>query len=444
MSRRNFLTTSTVTVGALAGGSALLSACNTSNNASSDGTTTLTVMYASNELTKAHIAEFEKLNKDIKIKFIEYDETRLNAMLVGNTPPDFVRGAGVGSANRNARGLALALDKYLEKSTVLKKDDLLDINNTWRWDGKQVGQGSYYGISKDWSQDHTIWYNQSFFEQAKITPFSTTEPTSYDEIFSVAGKLKQSSGGKTSVYGYGTQWAWGIPNLVSSMILQQGGTIFNADSTEANYTTAEAKKAIEWFVNYVQAGLGPSSLDPAPDKWDGPFFLGKRMAIMMSGYWFGGNVLTATDEIKTSAKFAPAPMMGSKRFSPSVAGIGAWIPAKSKNQDAAWKLMEYFMAGTPGHERARSGWGIPSLKSLLPDMPQDLPYQKEAYAAMQGELKYVGILPDSPYASLGSFATAFDTYITDAGKKTITVDVACQKITEDVNKLLVQGKKQLS
>ena len=61
------------------------------------------------------------------------------------------------------------------------------------------------------------------------------------------------------------------------------------------------RKAIEWFVNYEQSDIGPSSLDPAPDKWDGPFFLNKRMAIMMSGYWFGGNIFTASDDIRSAS-----------------------------------------------------------------------------------------------------------------------------------------------
>src|SRR6266571_2892907 len=113
LNRRRFLTNSALTIGTLAGASTLLEACNTSsaptsNTSGPKSITTLTVMYASNELSKAHIAEFEKLNPDIKIKFIENDATRLNAMLASNAPPDFVRGAGVGSSNNNARGLALA------------------------------------------------------------------------------------------------------------------------------------------------------------------------------------------------------------------------------------------------------------------------------------------------------------------------------------------------
>ncbi|HZR42258.1 MAG TPA: twin-arginine translocation signal domain-containing protein, partial [Ktedonobacteraceae bacterium] len=100
MTRRRFLTRAALAAGTAAGAGAFLNACNTSSSptssSSSGSKTTLTVMYANNELTPAYITEFEKLNPDITIKFIESDATRLNAMLSAGTAPDFVRGGAVG------------------------------------------------------------------------------------------------------------------------------------------------------------------------------------------------------------------------------------------------------------------------------------------------------------------------------------------------------------
>jgi ABC-type glycerol-3-phosphate transport system substrate-binding protein len=270
VSRRRFLTSSAASVGALAGAGALLDACSTSTNTTTPGTTTLTVMYAASELTPAYIKQFEQLHPSIKINFIEFDQTRLNAMFAAGTPPDFVRGTAVGSVSNSARGVALSLDPYLAKSSVLKTSDLLGINDSWRWDGKKVGQGSYYGITKDWSQDQTIWYNQALLERAGISPLSPTEPITYDQLFTMATKLTTRQGGKTLVYGYGTQWSFGLTVIAAMMIKQQGGDIYNAAGTQADFTTPAAQKAIEWFINYEQAKIGPSSLDPAPDGWDGP------------------------------------------------------------------------------------------------------------------------------------------------------------------------------
>ena len=439
MTRRHFLTTSALTVGTVASASTLLSACNTSTT--SGGKTTLTVMYNNNELTPAYISEFEKLNSDITIKFIEYDATRLNAMLSAGTPPDFVRGPAVGSAQNNARGLTLALDPYLEKSKVLRKDDLLPINNSWRWDGNVSGQGPYYGITKDWSLDATLWYNEDLFKQAGISPLSSTEPITYDQLLTIGKKLTTTQGGKIAVYGLGIEWDWGVPGQILAMIKQQGASLYtNADYSQVDFSQPEAKNALEWYVSFMAAGIGPSSLNPIADGQDAPSFLANRMAVTQDGYWFGGNVFTASSALKAGSRLVPAPQMGSNRYSPSFAGIGAWIPAASKHKDEAWRLMEYFMTGTPAQDRAKSGWGIPSLKSFLPKMPQDLPYQQEAYASTQNELKYSGILPDSPYITSTNYDTILKKYLLQVVKKQITLDVACQQATADANKVLAQGK----
>jgi multiple sugar transport system substrate-binding protein len=451
ISRRRFMTNSAVTVGALAGAGTLLDACNTSNSSTSGSssgggkTTTLTVMYASNEMTKEYVAEFEKLNPTIKISFIEFDQTRLDAMLAANTPPDFVRGGGVGSANITARGLALNLDPYLEKSSVLKQSDLLPVNDTWRWDGKKTGQGSYYGLAKDWSQDGMMWVNNVLFEQTKVPTLSTSEPTTFDALLEAARKLTVRKGGKIQVYGLDPMWVY-CSSTIMQMTLQQGAPLYNADLSQIDFTSAAAQKAIQWYVDFASAHVGPSPFDPNPDGAgnDTPIFQSKRLAVSGYGYWFGGVVFTAPDDVKAKSSLIPAPMMGSKRVSACYAATGAWIPSASKNKDAAWKLMEYFMGGKPAHDRAKSGWGLPALKSLFSEIPQDLPYQKQAYQTTQNELQYFSVLPDSPYLNLATLNTTFDKYMQQAVKNQISVSTAAQRITEDTNKLMQQAKQHLS
>jgi len=445
LSRRRFLTNSAIAAGSVVGAGALLEACNTSTTSTTvngKSVTTLTVMYASGEFTKAYISEFEKLNPDIKINFVENDATRLNAMLAAGTPPDFIRGNAIGSASNNAKGLALALDPYIAKSSVLKTDDLLGINNAWRWDGKQAGQGPYYGLTKDWSLDATLWYNTSLLDKAGISAPSTTEPITYDQLFTYASKITARSGGKTQTYGFGAEWAWGLVGPIMAMVSQQGGKLYSSDYATIDFTIPEAQKAIEWHVNLASLGYGPSSLDPLPDGSDESTFAAGRMGLTQDGYWFGGN-FTTDATMQKNARLIPAPQMGSTRYSPCYAGVGAWIPARTKHPDEAWRLMEYFMTGTPAHDRATSGWGIPALKSFQQYMPQTMDYQKEAFASTQNELQYVGLLPDSPYTSIGNYSTIIDKYIQQVVKKQITLSQACQQITADSNKLLAQGKAQL-
>jgi multiple sugar transport system substrate-binding protein len=459
-SRRAF-----ILLGAVAGGSMLV-ACSGSPTASpaprptapgtapaaprgtspaeSASKTTLTVMYAKNEFTPAYIAEFEKLHAGLTIQFIEFDQTRLNSMLAGGLPPDFVRGAGRGSANINARGLAVNLDPYIQASTVAKRDDFLDINNVWRWDGHRTGAGPYYGFTKDWSQDATLWYNRSLFDQAGVPYLSTTEPVTYTDLLEIARKLTVKKNGTTQVYGLGLEWAWSVISPVMTMILQQGGNLYtNDDLSAVDFSTPEAKKALQWYVDFVNAGVGPSVLDPLASGSDAETFMANRMAISQDGYWFGGQFPTSPPSFQDAVRMAPAPLFGSKRVSPSYAAIGAWIPAASKHKDEAWQVMEYFMFGQPAHDRAKSGWGLPALKSLLPELPQSLPYQKDAYQTEQAELKYFEVLPDSPYITSSNYDTILNQYLPQVIKKQMSLDDACREITTAANKLLQQGKERL-
>lgn len=448
MSRRRFLETSALTVGSAVGASALLDGCNTSNSTSTSGggsKTTVTVMYASNEFLPAYIKEFENLNPDLKISFIEFDQTRLDAMMAANTPPDFVRGTGVGSANYSARGLALNLDPYLAKSTVLKTSDLMAANNTWRFNGKQTGSGSYYGLAKDWSQDATLWVNDALFENAHVAPLSDTTPTSYDTLLEIAKKITVRQGGKIQAYGIDPSWVY-CAGVVDQMILQQGGQYFNSDLTEIDYATAAGKRAIQWFVDFAKAHVGFSPFDPDADGAgnDTPSYLASRLGMVVDGYWFGGNINTASAAVQAKSRFLPAPIMGSNRVSACFSATGAWIPASSKNKDAAWKVMEYFIGGTPAHDRATSGWGLPSLKSLFNQIPQKLAYQKQAYTTAQNELKYLSVQPDSPYITGTTMDTLFDKYMQQAVKGQITVSSAAEKITTDANQHIQQTKQQLA
>jgi multiple sugar transport system substrate-binding protein len=166
------------------------------------------------------------------------------------------------------------------------------------------------------------------------------------------------------------------------------------------------------------------------------------MAISQDGYWFGGNFSAADAPLKT-IKMAPAPVMGDTRANPTYSGQGWWIPEKAKNKDAAWKLMEYYMAGTPAQERAASGWGLPGLKSLMTKLPQGLPYQKSAYTTAQNELQYAVALPDSPYVSTDLLNTTIDKYLKAVITKKLSVQEACAALTDELNKALKQGKEQI-
>ncbi|HEV7185294.1 MAG: ABC transporter substrate-binding protein [Actinomycetales bacterium] len=423
---------------AMAAALPLVAGCTAGTSSSTPANTTLTVMTGAQDLSKDQIAEFQKQNPGITVKVIATDTTRLNTMLAAGNPPDIAIGAAIGSANINARGLATDLTPYLAKSKVLKESDLQPVNNGFRWNGKQSGKGDIYGIVKDWSQDNTLWYNTALFDKAQVPYLSATKATTYDQLLDISKKLSSADGKQ---YGLGLEWAWSLYAPISAMVLQQGGHLFNSDLTKVDFDSTEAKRALQWYVDFGQANVGPTSLNPLADGSDYSTFAANRMAITQDGYWFGGNF--ADPKAMKTVAMAPAPVMGDKPVATTYSGQGWWIPAKAKNKDAAWKLIEYYMAGKPAQDRASSGWGIPALKSLMSKMPQTTPYQKQAYQVAKDELAHAEPLPDSPYVTTDLLNTTIDKYLQQAIKKQLTVDQAATAITNDVNKALKQGKEQI-
>lgn len=444
ISRRRFIKQSTIALGAVAGAQTLLAACGGSSTSSTTNPTKLTVMYNKGEFTPAYIKEFEKLNPTIKITYLEYDQTRLSAMLAAGAPPDFVRTQGAPEMpNLIARGLVLDITPYLQNSKVIDIHNLQPVNDVYRWNGSVQGQGNYYGLAKDWSQDAMMWYNKKLFDDAKVPYLSETEPVTYTELLNIAKKLTVRANGKIKVYGLDAEWGFIQQGHIIQMLAQEEKSLFNSDFSAADFTTPEVQKIFQWYVDWAQAHVGPSPLDPDPDGWSGPPFQANRLAIAMYGYWFGGVVSSDTNGLGDHVGFAPAPLWGQRRLSACMSGTGAWIPKKSKHPYAAWKVMEYFMAGTPGHDRAKSGWGIPSLKSLQSEMPQDKPYQAQALQEVQHELPYLEVLHFSPYASYNAVEAAITKNIEPVMRGQSTLAKACQQLTDEVNNLLKQGKEQV-
>jgi len=169
----------------------------------------------------------------------------------------------------------------------------------------------------------------------------------------------------------------------------------------------------------------------------------EKLAATMTGFWFGGNLAPGEDTtVGNTAQLVPAPTFGT-RMSPILGGVGAWIPEASKNKDAAWRVMEYFMAGKPAVDRASSGWGLPGLTSLWELMPSAEPYQVQAKAVALDEGEYLVTLQDSPYINSNSWGSFLDKALQEAIKGNIDAEQVAKSVEEEMNKLLAQGKDQL-
>ncbi|MFI7128116.1 hypothetical protein ACIBQ1_20625 [Nonomuraea sp. NPDC050153] len=134
LSRRRFLTLSTAAAGgALAAGCAPASSTKTSAAGAAPGRTTVTIMTMTGEFGPDD-AKAASQALGFTVKTVEYDLTKLTAMLTSGNPPDVVRGLGAtDTPYLVARDAAENLDPYFAKSTLIKEDDLDPVNDAWRF-----------------------------------------------------------------------------------------------------------------------------------------------------------------------------------------------------------------------------------------------------------------------------------------------------------------------
>ncbi|MFF4258731.1 extracellular solute-binding protein [Streptomyces sp. NPDC001663] len=439
LDRRRFLAVSAGAALAAAALPGCAASVDDGGGSAGDGKTTLTIMTVDNEID----VKAAQKALGMKINVIRRDDIKLNAMLASKNPPDVVRGVGaLETPYFAARGLMTELDSYFAKSTVLKPSDLDPVNDLWRFDGKEQGAGPRYGMAKDYSQDGMFWYRTDMFDVAKLDHPSETQPLSFDEWLDMGKRLTQRRLGKVKVYGLS---ATGLGNFASlmNMTASAGGSLFAEDLASVDFSSPEALKALNWYLEYARANVGPSVSNPNPDGWDWPAYQADRMAMACDGYWFGGLIGGDAKSAEVS-RLAPAPQMGGgKRLSPCFGAAGYWIPKEAKNKDAAWKFFEWFFGGKPAQDRATGGVGIPTLKSLRPKMPQATTLQKQAFKVQQQELPYFSVLTFTPYVQLAALEGVINKVLPGAVKSGTSAGKVADQLNSQMNAQIAQGKEHV-
>ncbi len=442
-SRRRFLAASVAAGAAVAAGPLLAPGLISHADAAQDqASTELVVMYNADpsNLPPAQKALFEKLNPDIKIRQLLKDDARFNAMVAAGSPPDVFEIGASGTPQLAASGQLANINSYLAKSKAIKVGDLLSSNDAYRWDGKSVGKGPYYGLAKDWSPDATVWFNKKLFDAAGVKYLSETKPTSIDELLSIAKKLTVRKNGVVQVYGLDPCWSYDHWFLhVIHQMNTLGASFFSPDGTMADFTTPQALKVVKWIVDWGQARVGAGPLDQSAL---GPLdlFSANRLAMVLAGYWVHGALFNSAPAVLAHSAYAPAPLSGPTRTDESFFAQGAGISAQSKKKDAAWRFMEFFIAGVPSQIRSRQGNGLPSDKIYLPLVPHSTPADQQSYATVQRELPYIKSLKYTPYADLFGMATQLQVPVTAMIQGQMPLNDGVRRMTTIANGLLRKGK----
>ncbi len=225
------------------------------------------------EITKDQIKEFETANPTIKIQREDVDTTKLAAQLATGEAPDIIRMTGVNDLPSYViRGIAMDLTKYIDTSTVIKKDDFVPTVDVYRFDGKVQGKGPIYGIPKDFSTDFSLWVNKKLFAAAGVALPSDTVPMTYSQLFDLAKKLTIKNGDTVTQYGLaGGKGEADLPFLMD-YLLSKGVRLSSDDNGKIDFTKPEVKQALQLWVDGVKGNYGPNQVNQDKAGWGGESF----------------------------------------------------------------------------------------------------------------------------------------------------------------------------
>ncbi|HRJ40576.1 MAG TPA: hypothetical protein PL105_01780, partial [Caldilineaceae bacterium] len=354
-------------------------------SAPAQAATEVVLMYQANEISDPEIEQYNADYAPYQITRVDVDDTRFFAMFASGEAPDLLRVQAPAIPQMFARGMLLNLQPFFDTSETLKQDDLTDVNNYYRVvDALNTGSGDLYGMVKDWAPDTFTWVNETVFEKAGMAAPDLSTPQSETDMLELLRAVTTKEGDQTVTMGFDTATGF-IDRFWMTMAKNVGSSLYSEDFESINVVGNEAvTDAIAYFFNMAKEGVMTSPLNPSP-AWFGPDFVAGRLAVVWTGYWFHGFVVGDPDEAFKAAaaegkiKMYPNFTWKGVRNNPCVTATGAIASSQTKNPDATWSVFEWFMGKEPAQNRAKSGWGLPGLKSLYPLIPQESPVSSFAW-----------------------------------------------------------------
>lgn len=226
------------------------------------------------------------------------------------------------------------LGPYLEASSRITKGDInphpLDLCTY---------KGKIYGIPI-YEDTMLLYYNKDLMKAAGLDP--EAPPRDWASLREAALKIvKRDSAGKLLVAGLLLD-SWSINKCFQAALYGWGGTLLSSDGSKAAFNSSEGQGALQTLVNLIledhlgDVGWG-LEFEDTPDE---PFIAGKQ------GFMF--DVPAAGKRIlRNNPAFSNWGTIGLPAGPKSAAAVSRppalMIPKGSKNKDAAWRVIEYWL-----------------------------------------------------------------------------------------------------
>lgn len=411
-----------------------------------DGKITLTVTVASAELGNTTL--FEQYMKDHPNIIIEEvptssTDTKLMSMIASGNPPDIIRCTGYDELPIFVqRGILMPLDDYLESSGYYKEDNMFEIMDVCRFDGKERGKGSVYGIPKDWSPIG-LWINKEAFADAGIPLPSETEPMTWDEFASIAKKLVKRDGESIQRHGLITSLA--MPTLLEMYLSSYGKSMWNEDCDKSTLQSQDTIDAIKYFQELQETAAMSNTLYQNPDHIGHSALAQNKVGMVLGGYWFRGTYESGgiLSDVEDKLMYVPAPV-GTKEISQALDVTCMGIFSQTEHPKEAYDLLEYLtLQEESATSRSKIGFNLPVDKTYMDTLPSESDFDKQLLSTINKQLESFdpAAAKVCPWISYTSLKTLFDKFYLPVLYNKGTLEDAVKTIDQEIDILVGEGKE---
>ncbi len=373
---------------------------------------------------RAQIAEFERLNPDIKVSILgmgagNMNPQKLMTAIVGKTPPDVI------NQDRFTIGDWASRDTFMDLTPLIERDrdkpDGINPEDYFQpcW-AEATYKGKVYAIPNS-TDNRILFYNKTLFAQAGLDP--NKPPATWEELRQYAKKLTvTNNSGQIVQIGF-------IPNWGNSWLYlyswQNGGEFMSPDGRRCTMDNQESVNALKYMVSVYDLLGGAQKVDKFQSGFQAgaldPFVTGKVamkididnsvniIARFNPDLNFGvapapvpeRRVAETADNVRYDDKGVPMALSpsewenvknnysqkgkfnGQPRYLTWSGGFSWAIPVGAKNVEAAWKFIKWMSSPEAGlvAAKAQSEYNLKKGRPFVPLMHANTKVNKAVYEA---------------------------------------------------------------
>lgn len=309
-------------------------------------------------ILKDLLAQFESQNPNIRVELISPPFTQaditIKTMLNVKQELDVMEVRDINVADLASQGYIDPLNTYISA---------WDEHNTFSHAAQSislVGRKNYFIANGLYQRQ--MFYRQDWLEAAGLKP-----PTSWEELYETSKQLTDPT---KNQYGFSFRGAKGLIATADPLIRAYNGDGVNLDDGQflndgsTIYSTPEAVKAMELYVNLYKEASPPDSLYWGFQEQVDAFTSGVTGILLQDP-----DVIQTIQDTMRPGTWATAPLPTGPQGNAlvSVGGAGWGIASYSKHKAEAWKLIAFLSSAKSNTELSKKYGLIPIHTSAVSD-----------------------------------------------------------------------------